>query len=288
MITGEDELCYTLVLSAEEVFKKKIVIDYSAEKYGRTCGHEEEIEESWQKALSSKARIFNATKYRLFLPILVQEHSVTIRIGLTDYREYLGTNRSDSLALLKEEGKTRFDDENAFLSNAIGCEALLLTSDNYLLLLRRSYSVATHTGLYNGPSGHAEPSRVNSQHEKELLRDSILLEITQETGLEANLLSEPQLIGIMLDSFSKPDFIFLVNCQADCTTITSAAKHAVESWESDHFLFLPLASALDAKDAASISLVIGDLSPSTILVPLTPVTQAALRCLRAHYNLINK
>ena len=49
---------------------------------------------------------------------------------------------------------------NAHLSNALGCECVLTTADKKFVLMKRSKDVAFASGLYNGPSGHAEPQYV--------------------------------------------------------------------------------------------------------------------------------
>ena len=60
---------------------------------------------------------------------------------------------------LEADGQAEHADPRAHFSDALGCETILLTADEQVVLLRRSSSVATHGGLHNGPSGHPEPSR---------------------------------------------------------------------------------------------------------------------------------
>ena len=138
---------------------------YQRKLHGPT---EHRIEELWQAKLTSNARVFNGTKFRLAGWVCTDAGAGTgtqllLRLGVTDYRDYIGTNLRPGreLAELKEAGRAEHGgDPNACLSNALGVETMLITADGAMALLLRSGAVATHKGLYNGPSGHPEPSRV--------------------------------------------------------------------------------------------------------------------------------
>jgi hypothetical protein len=136
------------------------------------------IDKAWRHAVDRNANIFDGRKFRLAAVASPAESSdcaavPTLHLGLTGYREYLGTNRLDAplLAQLIRDGEANHADAAAHLSNALGCEAVLITSDNYAVLLRRSSAVATHGGLYNGPSGHPEPSRAGLGSEPTIRRN---------------------------------------------------------------------------------------------------------------------
>jgi hypothetical protein len=71
---------------------------------------------------------------------------------------------SDAHAELCGAGEASHGDRWAHLSCALGCEAVLLTSDDAVILLRRSGAVASHAHLLNGPSGHPEPKHMKARH----------------------------------------------------------------------------------------------------------------------------
>ena len=131
-------------------------------QHSRRTHPSDALEQRWEAACAANPRLFDATKFRL-ASIDWGEcgGGVTVSLGLTSYKEYLGTNRlpPQAYAALAAEGEASHGNAGAFFSNALGCEALLLTSDGLVTLLRRSAHVATHVGLYNGPSGHPEPER---------------------------------------------------------------------------------------------------------------------------------
>jgi hypothetical protein len=255
------------------------------------------IERVWQakleKAKASGGRLFDQSKFRLhrigwagnLMSPQKDSASVDVQLGLTSYREYVCSNllSDDEREALERDGATGYGgDESAHLSNALGCEAMLITRDGQAVLLRRSGAVATGTGLYNGPSGHAEPSHArieahcrsaddvaSRQQLEERARDelygAILQEVHEETNLALSDLSPPLLIGAMADSHRKPDLLFLVRTSLDAEGVRRAyAKGASEGWESDKLAFWPAATLARCTE-----------------LPLTAVTRAAAACFAA-------
>lgn len=84
-------------------------------------------------------------------PILV------LRLGLTSYKEYLGTNWSCDAAELRQRGQAEFKDPLALLAQPLGVGAILCTSDDQVVFIRRSQKVAEAGGLLDIPGGHPEP-----------------------------------------------------------------------------------------------------------------------------------
>ena len=273
---------------------------------------EHRIEELWQAKLASNARIFNGTKFRLAGWEFRQRPScgevgvdaqLLLQLGLTDYREYIGTNLRPTQELidLKEAGQAQHSgDPNACLSNALGVETMLITADGAMVLLQRSGAVATHTGLYNGPSGHPEPSHVPGGVDlTEPLRapgrasslDSLVLHelfesVRQETHEETNVpldaLDQPLLIGAMAESItSKPDLLFLSHTSLTAKEVVEYFKQGgVDAWESERVMLLDATShdavrcVLEGRESRCKTFV-GDASRP---VSLTPVTAACLTC----------
>ena len=246
------------------------------------------IERVWEskltRAAASGGKLFDQSKFRLHAikwtggatrgpPI------VDVCLGLTSYKEYVGTNLigDDERRVLEADGTTSHADPCAHLSNALGCETILLTSDEQVVLLRRSSAVSTGTGLYNGPSGHAEPSHARiDQHAQDPdamaeaaeraadeLFGAILQEVHDETNVPIADLSAPLLIGAMADSSRKPDLLFVTMTRLDADRVRAAyAQGANEGWESDRLAFWPSARLAECEDE----------------LPLTAVTRAAHEC----------
>jgi len=208
---------------------------------------------------------------------------VTIELGLTGYKEYVGTNQLPDAqrAVLEADGARVHGDAAAHLSNALGCETVLLTADAQVVLLRRSRMVSSGEGLYNGPSGHAEPSHAGIAAHGVLasgsaasdaalvelaraeLFDAMRQEVHEETNVPLDALSQPLLIGASCDSAHKPDVLFLTTTTLDAAGVRATyAAGAAEGWESDRLAFWPAERLAACADE----------------MPLTSVTRAAVAC----------
>lgn len=83
--------------------------------------------------------------------------ALTLKIGLTCYKDYLGTNWSRRAAELRQQGGAEFGDPLALLAQPLGVGAILCTADDQVVLIRRSQKVAEAAGLLDIPGGHPEP-----------------------------------------------------------------------------------------------------------------------------------
>jgi 8-oxo-dGTP pyrophosphatase MutT (NUDIX family) len=241
---------YELLVTPEELKGGGVEVDYNYEAYARKtlAGDADDIERAWTKKLETHPKTYDGFKFRLHA-VAKNDGKVTLQVGLTAYREYVGTQTNPRL---RAAG-------NAYLSNALGCECVLTTADKKIVLLRRSTDVAYASGLYNGPSGHAEPQYVwNKNIAREVLRDGIVREIVEEVGIPEKALSEPRLIGVMRDVDSKPDCLFVVETTQTSDEVKEGYRHALEAWESERLAFV------DSEDCG---------------LALTPVTRAAFACL---------
>lgn len=239
------------------------------------------IDARWEEKKRSSAKLFDMSKFRLRSASWDSNgRTVRLELGLTGYKEYVGTNQlpqRERLAL-EAAGAYSHGDKRAHLSNALGCETLLVTSDEMVVLLRRSARVAYHSGQYNGPSGHAEPSHaeVDSHPPVDRRADgeararaelfaSVAAEVWCETAVPKQSLSAPELIGVMEDAGRKPDLLFLTRTSLDAAAVRDAySRGAEEGWESDRLAFWPVA----------------DLPRCEHMLPLSAVTRAAIACYR--------
>lgn len=85
------------------------------------------------------------------------EYLLTLRLGLTSYKDYLGTNWSCQVEELRQRGELEFGDSRALLAQPLGVGAVLSTDDGQVVLIRRSQKVAEAGGLLDIPGGHPEP-----------------------------------------------------------------------------------------------------------------------------------
>ncbi|EGW02849.1 Nucleoside diphosphate-linked moiety X motif 22 [Cricetulus griseus] len=179
-------------------------------------GGDKTITAIWETRLQTQPWIFDAPKFRLHSAILASsspQPQLLLNLGLTSYRDFLGTNWSSSASWLRQQGATDWGEKQAYLADPLGVGAILVTADDFLVFLRRSQQVAEAPGMVDVPGGHPEPQALCSggipQH-KDLpgelvvreLFSSVLQEICDEVNVPPHTLSQPLLLGIACNETS--------------------------------------------------------------------------------------
>lgn len=116
---------------ASGVPASNIRVIFSPDNDRKIHANDARIDECWRAKLATGAKLFDKSKFRLRSIAWSDPHDLSIELGLTSYKDYIGTNRlpAELLSVLEEDGIKDFNDANAHLSCALGCEAVLLTSD---------------------------------------------------------------------------------------------------------------------------------------------------------------
>lgn len=124
-------------------------------------GGDQAIAAVWESRLQAQPWLFDAPKFRLHSAALAptgpQGPQLLLRLGLTSYRDFLGTNWASSAAWLRQQGLADWGDKQAYMADPLGVGAALTTADDFLVFLRRSQRVAEAPGLVDVPGGHPEP-----------------------------------------------------------------------------------------------------------------------------------
>ena len=115
------------------------------------------IETVWDNRLKENPRLFNGTKFRVHSVASDSSGTFTMNLGLTDYREYLGTNWAPEVERWQARGRGQFGDPQAFLSDPMGVGAFVVTSDDHVIFLKRSLHCAEAPAMWDVPGGHSEP-----------------------------------------------------------------------------------------------------------------------------------
>ena len=94
---------YELLLGPSDCCEA-VVVDYDQEKHARRPhALDDLIDETWARALDAKPNLFDGAKFRL-ASASSSSGTATLRIGLTGYREYVGTNRAPHWERLAGDG----------------------------------------------------------------------------------------------------------------------------------------------------------------------------------------
>ena len=108
----------------------------------------------WNKKIKSNPRLFNQSKYRLGAESYNEETGkVTLHVGITDYKDHVGTNLSGHVEQYLTEGEVRF----AMMSQCIGVGGWVVTTDNKVILVETAAWKGEGACRIDRPGGHAEP-----------------------------------------------------------------------------------------------------------------------------------
>uniref|UniRef100_A0A8C5E357 Nudix (nucleoside diphosphate linked moiety X)-type motif 22 n=1 Tax=Gouania willdenowi TaxID=441366 RepID=A0A8C5E357_GOUWI len=182
---------------------------------------ERHIEEVWTARLAKEPWLFNGTKFRLhsFRDVPSIRPLLTLTLGLTCYKDYLGTNWSSQVEELRQRGEVEYGDPLALLAQPLGVGAVLFTHDGHVVLIRRSQRVAEAGGQLDIPGGHPEP----------------------EVNVPLCSLTAPILMGVALNhtSAGRPSAEFYVSCSLTSDEVRSLYwKGGAEAHESTDIVFL--------------------------------------------------
>ncbi|KAF3544695.1 hypothetical protein DY000_02008212 [Brassica cretica] len=212
---------------------------------------EDSIAQAWEQRTQGNSSLFNGQKFRFGSFCLYGDAGtnelphVCLRLGLTDYRTFVGTNLSsqwEQFLLTSQDDCVRCRHTSSPLGNA----AVIETSDQKIIVLRRSDNVGEFPGHYVFPGGHPEPMSVGiDSHQLEKdgdalnkkvtqeMFDSITREVVEETGIPASSLSTPLFIGISRRELNvRPAMFFFIKCSHhsdDIPRLYSSAEDAFES-----------------------------------------------------------
>ncbi|KAI8480009.1 uridine diphosphate glucose pyrophosphatase NUDT22-like isoform X1 [Branchiostoma floridae x Branchiostoma belcheri] len=210
--------------------KSRVRVDFSSEKYGRKVepSTEPNIARFWEDHKRNNPRLFNGSKFRMQSVDMLERDGegnnlVTFRIGLTDYRDFMGTNMSRDAAYLMQRGRQSCGDPHAYLSQPVGVGSMVITSDDQVVMMRRSSWVSEGPGQLDRPGGHAEPKEVTKRCGSDEftndavldeLFESVISEIRDEINIPESFLSEPRLLGVNGNhkSGGRPSVEFIVRC----------------------------------------------------------------------------
>ncbi|KAJ3587544.1 hypothetical protein NHX12_011141 [Muraenolepis orangiensis] len=250
---------------------------------------EGQIEEVWTERVTREPWLFNGSKFRLHSFSFTSRKSspsptgsgvdpalgtvaqgsagdqaspgLTLRLGLTCYKDFLGTNWSHRAGALRRRGEAEFGDACALLAQPLGVGGVLCTQDAEVVLIRRSQRVAEAGGLLDIPGGHPEPQAVCRSVSDGVCQDgvsmavvqqspnavvselfnSVCAEIRDEVNVELGSLGEPVLMGVALNhtSAGRPSAEFYVSCSLTSEEVRELYwRGGPEANESTDIVFL--------------------------------------------------
>ncbi|MFQ5620938.1 MAG: hypothetical protein ACE5FT_03775, partial [Candidatus Nanoarchaeia archaeon] len=185
-----------------------------------------------EEAVRSGGMLYVKSKYRLS-GVEERDGKLHLRLGVTDYREYQGTNIEASRDEMYREnlilrGLERFDDPLAFFSNPLGIDSVLETADGQLVVGLRSDAVGEYGGTFHCVGGHPEPKDYVVSPD---LFHAMKKEIMEEIGVHRENIEGMKILGISTNAWSlKKDVLFYSKIKQTFDEI----KHHLAEDEKEH------------------------------------------------------
>jgi 8-oxo-dGTP pyrophosphatase MutT (NUDIX family) len=205
--------------------------DWSDEKRSRSPAVERAIEQAWQTEIAiaeaSNRKLIDAPLARLVRHVR-GEFGVRLALGPTTYREYVGTH-VHNVAVVSRAGTPMFAD-------ALGVSAILVTSDGWLSLGRRSGQVLHYPGFVHTIGGMVETGGAGAPS----VFDAVLRELREELSLDQASVQRIVLLGLVRDrSLYQPELVFEVVTGCDRAALSEGAVRASHGREHDGLEALP-------------------------------------------------
>jgi 8-oxo-dGTP pyrophosphatase MutT (NUDIX family) len=192
------------------------------------------ISASWASATLEAAALgrdlFAGAMTRL-LGWRVNGDALTLELGPTDFREFVGTN------LRHPELAERFGRDA--LANPLGVSVAVLTSDGQLVVQRRSEQVFEYPGFFHVCGGNVEPIDVAGPSAPGVFA-AVRRELEEELGIGSEKIARLTCLGLAENRETvKPDLLFVAE-----VTLPAAAFHATRNEEFSTLVFIEGEAAL--------------------------------------------
>jgi 8-oxo-dGTP pyrophosphatase MutT (NUDIX family) len=159
------------------------------------------VERAWQEAKRRPGvQLFDGPMTRLEESGVRPDGRLYLVLSRTSYKHFLGTN------LTRPDIARRYGPQ--VLANPVGLSAALETTDGYLLLGRRTNTVAYYPGRIHPFAGALEPGDGPD------VFGAVLRELHEELSLERDELDHLRCAGLVEDdALRQPELIFLARCR---------------------------------------------------------------------------
>ncbi|XP_031565988.1 uridine diphosphate glucose pyrophosphatase NUDT22-like [Actinia tenebrosa] len=241
---------------------------------------ESQIEKLWEKRVKDLPLLYNASKFRL-QSVELTKNRLILNVGMTCYRDFICTNMRNDIMRerIRQHSLDKYGDPHSCFADPVGVDGLVISSDDKVILLRRSQQVYEAPGMFHIPGGHPEPSEVKGNNEGKLkLEDmdpkdvvhemfySIVKEVRDEVNVPIGSLSWPVLIGIQRnqESSGRPEACFLIRCSLSSEEIKKCyAKGGPEAYESTEILTIGMSEFREWNPTNQMTKLLEEITPST-------------------------
>jgi len=252
------------------LLESEVDVDFDIEEYAmkETESIRDEINKLWKKKTQNNPRLFNQSKYRLAAESYHEkEGRVGLHVGLTNYKDHVGTNLSDQVEEYLGEGVERF----GMMSQCIGVGGWVVTTDDKVILVETAAWKGEGACRIDRPGGHAEPEEslknlqtgeksyknIGNKFVLRELFESIQKEIRDELNISLAHQTAPELLGVVynIEHGGRLTMDYLVVLDVDSKQVMEMYQRGgIEADESTGLFFVGvediLANVIDPKITA--------------------------------------
>jgi len=192
------------------ILEEDVEIDFDIEKYAmvETDESRDMIESIWSIKTRENKRLFNQSKYRLASHRWDEDHKrMCMCVGITDYKDHMGTNLSPDVDKYVGMGDSRFDNMN----QCVGVGAWVITADKKVVLVESAAWKGEQACKIDRPGGHAEPDEslkllpddkkqyknIGNELVRKELFECIQKEVRDEINISLKNQHQPELLGVI-------------------------------------------------------------------------------------------
>jgi len=245
------------------VFEEEVDVHFDMDKYGmkETEATRKMIEEIWREKTKKNSRLFNQSKYRLdSYKVDPISGKVDLFVGLTCYKDHVGTNLSETVDKLVGEGEHRFD----MLSQCVGVGGWVITQDKKVIFVESAAWKGEQACKIDRPGGHAEPDEsikslpktqkdyknITGIMARKELFECIQKEVRDEINIPLELQEAPELVGIVynLKTGGRLGLEYFINVKCDSVKVKELySEGGPEADESTDIFFIDIDDVKDDK-----------------------------------------
>ncbi|CAF2351086.1 unnamed protein product [Rotaria sp. Silwood2] len=234
------------------------------------------LNERWNKLLNSDNQgriLYNESKFRLHsIEMKTNNNDDTIQpilnLGLTDYKSFICTQQQS----LPDNIRQHIQEDH--LSHPLGVGCLLITADDYIVLIKRSSACMDLPHTYDIPGGHAEPKNLTTYSKENIIEEiisSTIAECVDETNVDRNSLLIDSFFFVIAvvrnqPQYGRPAIEFCLRTSMTSNELQQRydLQTHIEANETSELKFWPLNKIADL------------LNPSQTLLTITPACHVAL------------
>ncbi len=191
---------------------EQLIINYNSEHHlSLTPEMQTELERIWQQKLlmaqEQNFSLFDGKLFRLMYAEQRDDHTLHVRLGNTDYKEYVATRTPAFVQQLTRDG----------VSNPLSVCSVIETLDGFILLEQRQGTDA-HNGRFHVIGGFMERETDDKGHAPDPFA-AMNREMREETGIRTEDIREQYCLGLVYDTLlPHPELCFVTRLNIPLAT----------------------------------------------------------------------